>query len=1074
MRPRFGKIIKTTLAVSAFLTVLLLSFAYVQYRELKKTFIGRLSDKATAVVGQKVEIGDLSFSPAAGINFYDISIRNPQGFESGRLLHVKRLYLKMNLGELFRQRLSFKEIAVDSPELTIIKDAKGIVNVSEKLFHFIEKKSAYPYHIDEFKVSSGDFELSGDDRYNLKNIDLQLKNLSSESGVKTLVRGSISYGESKIKAAGWIFLKDEPKRLNISVSSADLALRPMEAFFEGHGIDTKKTRVGFDLNAEGDMGKGFYLKSEVRIVEAGFTFLRKKIREISLSTRAFLSIPDRALSVNSASLQTGGITAAEASGQVKKRGDDFFYSGSLKIESLDLSAFNFMKNVKVRGTMVSDNIHFLGDLKKRMPEIDGTVQVRDAALSSKSGDIGSMRALLKFSWGRVKIVKAEGTGEITKLYGYTFEKPVSTSVSLNAAQHAQQWSVASSLNLSPIDTKVKGGKKVRFDRIFLAADTNVEGETFSGKARIEAKGASFADYRIPVTKVTSSFLLRRNVLAVENLAAEGDLKASAKSVKIIFPEEAREKKVTIEMENTAASYPLKDAGFKDADISLRMNTGEDSLSGDFGFSVAGILIKGLHAGPVAGSGRFDNKDFSVDVTGLKISGGGVRLKAAGKTAEGPFPLRISSTAEDIDMGDLVKETSKILAIPYDISGDLKRGKFDGTVYSAASIQGDGEMRAEKIYLRKKDSKRNILKDVSLRGGIEFRGEDLDFRADADAGKVSTTISGRVKSFMRENRSAGVSVGLHRVDAADIRDAFWDMFPDSLLYAGMDGSVSSDVSIDYGGRNLKVEGKLTFQDLALRGENGEYSIGPINGTLPVAYSKTDGGKEIIRMPLFERSEFNSLSRYYSQKISKAGYSRITIGSLNYGFRFLADVSIWVKQSGSVLNVEHFSGNILGGRLNGSAVLDMSNGFGYSAGFLLEGLSLRRLCEEIEPIKGYISGKVDGIAILKGAGPGVSGVIGKADLWAYGTADEKTIISKEFLHRMGGPSMKAYLGDRPFDKGTMSLYLQNGFVIFKELEISHRNFFGMTDLSIKVAPFSNRIAIDDLMWSITEAAQRAKKE
>jgi len=49
-----------------------------------------------------------------------------------------------------------------------------------------------------------------------------------------------------------------------------------------------------------------------------------------------------------------------------------------------------------------------------------------------------------------------------------------------------------------------------------------------------------------------------------------------------------------------------------------------------------------------------------------------------------------------------------------------------------------------------------------------------------------------------------------------------------------------------------------------------------------------------------------------------------------------------------------------------------------------------------------------------------------------------------------------------------------VIFKELEISNRNFIGVKDLDIKVAPLNNRIAIDHLMWSITEAAYRAQKK
>ncbi len=63
---------------------------------------------------------------------------------------------------------------------------------------------------------------------------------------------------------------------------------------------------------------------------------------------------------------------------------------------------------------------------------------------------------------------------------------------------------------------------------------------------------------------------------------------------------------------------------------------------------------------------------------------------------------------------------------------------------------------------------------------------------------------------------------------------------------------------------------------------------------------------------------------------------------------------------------------------------------------------------------------------------------------------------------------------FDKGVMSLYLQNGFVIFKELEISNRNLLGVTDLSVKVVPLNNRIAIDHLRWTITEAASRAKEK
>jgi hypothetical protein len=99
---------------------------------------------------------------------------------------------------------------------------------------------------------------------------------------------------------------------------------------------------------------------------------------------------------------------------------------------------------------------------------------------------------------------------------------------------------------------------------------------------------------------------------------------------------------------------------------------------------------------------------------------------------------------------------------------------------------------------------------------------------------------------------------------------------------------------------------------------------------------------------------------------------------------------------------------------------------------------------------------------------------ADFWTYPAKTEKMVISKEFLQKIGGPSVKTYLGSRNFDKGVVSFYLKEGDVIFKDLEISNRNVLGMTDLSVKVAPLSNRIALDSLLWTIAEASERAKKK
>jgi hypothetical protein len=139
-----------------------------------------------------------------------------------------------------------------------------------------------------------------------------------------------------------------------------------------------------------------------------------------------------------------------------------------------------------------------------------------------------------------------------------------------------------------------------------------------------------------------------------------------------------------------------------------------------------------------------------------------------------------------------------------------------------------------------------------------------------------------------------------------------------------------------------------------------------------------------------------------------------------------------------------------------------------------VSLKTLCDTIQPIQGFISGKVDGIVSVKGGGTGLSNLVGKGEFWVDSTAGEKTMISREFLQKVGGVSAKFYLGDRRFDKGILEAYLKDGYVIFKELELSNRNLLGMTDLSVKVAPFNNRIDFEHLLWTITEAATRAKEK
>lgn len=735
--------------------IFIAAFAYLRYREVKKALIAKIADEATSFIGQKVEIRDLYIESASDVTIHDISVKNPEGFISGELLRIKKLHLNISYSDLAGNKFSLQKITVYSPELAIARGKNGRMNISEKLMDLFKRKSDTKYRVDELNIESGVFDFNKGNKYRCQNLNVHIKNLSSDPDAKTEIKASASYADGSIGVQGWAYLKHKTKKMKISVFSDGVSLSAFRDILDKYKINTGQARIAMDLTAEGDMENGMNFRSKFQIKNTGLYPFRNEIKDIMFSADAFLNIREGSVFLKDISLEADGILGLRADALIKDLMKNPVFSSEIKINKIDLSALRIRDDLALSGLMTSDTIHIKGMSEEMLPEISGTIFIKNAAL-------------------------------------------------------------------------------------------------------------------------------------------------------------------------------------------------------------------------------------------------------------------------------------------------------------------------------KKDSTKNIFKDANFNCMFRLKSGDLGFTLRSVMGKMSTGASGTIKKVMQKDRIAEIKINQPEVKVADIRETFWEIFPDSLLYAGLDGAISSEALISFSPGILKVNGTLRIRELILQGDNGEYSIGPVNGAMPIAYSKTNDEKKALKLPSFDRSEFDSQIKYYSQKTFGNDYSRITIGSLNYGFKFSDNINIWIKQEGSVLNIGRFSGNIFGGRLNGSAVVDVSDDLNYRAGVILEGVSLTKLCDGIEPIKGYISGKVDGIASLKGKGTGISQLIGKADFWTYSAKEEKTKISREFLERVGGPSLGAYLRDRNFDKGIMSLYLQNGFIIFKELEMSNRNLLGMTDLSVKVAPLSNRITIDHLMWSITEAAQRAKEK
>lgn len=104
-------------------------------------------------------------------------------------------------------------------------------------------------------------------------------------------------------------------------------------------------------------------------------------------------------------------------GKIKSREKDFVFTIWPKINKLDLSRFNFMKNAQLNGIITSENLLIHASIKKHFPEISGTVNLKDGFFKSKDADIGAINAKLIFLPGKNISARAETVVRISRLKG---------------------------------------------------------------------------------------------------------------------------------------------------------------------------------------------------------------------------------------------------------------------------------------------------------------------------------------------------------------------------------------------------------------------------------------------------------------------------------------------------------------------------------------------------------------------------------------------------------------------------------------------------------------------------------
>lgn len=400
-----------------------------------------------------------------------------------------------------------------------------------------------------------------------------------------------------------------------------------------------------------------------------------------------------------------------------------------------------------------------------------------------------------------------------------------------------------------------------------------------------------------------------------------------------------------------------------------------------------------------------------------------------------------------------------------ISGTYTREKG---VLANLSGSGDG------ISLKGKTGK-TLLSDVGLTLEGRISGDNLAIpEAFITRGKeIKARITCDMERFASTGRKGRINFHLPATPINSLLDAFANALPRNLQEAVCQGTCSMEGIADIRGRDIAVEGGLSLESASLEIASQKVHVTEISGRAPLSLLiPWKNGERKGTVGSFCRENYGK----FLQNLGTAGGkgSRLTIGKIRFGAMEMGPLEIFTTAGNGITEIVSLNGSMYDGRLLGKGFILYGNGLQYGADLLLHDLSLSRFCQSFPSIKGYITGRVDGVISVLNVKGETGEPSGYVNLWTRAVKGEKMAVSKEFLQKLAGKKLRGFLftNDRAYDTGEVSAFLHKGFITFEKLDISHTNLLGMKDLSVTVVAVQNRISLEHLLDSIREAAARGK--
>lgn len=498
--------------------------------------------------------------------------------------------------------------------------------------------------------------------------------------------------------------------------------------------------------------------------------------------------------------------------------------------------------------------------------------------------------------------------------------------------------------------------------------------------------------------------------------------------------------------------------------------GESWLEGNGTATVESILSGGEPLGSLSARLAVARGKGAVDLSGAVLGG-----KLAASASGDPFALgKGLSFSMKLD-GAAAPAVGKALGkrLPVQLAEGVLAATATGDFVPQSGVRCRMALRGREISLAGKDG-RTLVTGAGLRFGGEWAAGNLAVReGEVTVGDAVVALRGEVARAASAEREGELAVTLGRVPVASLMKSCANLLPRPLQGATTGGTLAAAARVRISGKLMTVEGESTVAEGTLELPAQKLSIAAVNGTLPFSIDLAGNAAAIPREKLsFSRKNYPALLAKMEQGAERG--RTLAIGKMSLGTAELGETVLLIRADKGVTEVASLRSALFQGSLLGRGFFRFKGGAQYGADFLLHGVSLREVCNSFPAIKGYLSGHLDGIVSLYGAGKALNDLTGFIELWTYGVKGEKMLVSKEFLQKLAGKKFKGifFQEDRPYDRGEIGAYLENGYLTFDTLDISHTNFLGIRDLSVTVAPVQNRIGLDHLFSAIKTAAARGK--